>query len=424
MNFTKGKIREFYLLTTDVENIFINEYMPAAPGDYVKVYLYGLMYAQQQEEMSHESLARQLRLTEEEVDRAWTYWSEMKAVKKLYNGEGGLLGYVIEFVNLRELMYGKTHSGEESGSAIGTAIEEAGATRSQQLKEMISHIERISGKVLSPRETQEIFSWIKDFQATAEVITYAYEYCQSKGKTNIKYISKVVMQWAEQGFKTADEVKAFLGELDHKYGMQKRILQALGMNRSATEAEKELIDYWFGEMNFNMERVLEACSKTVSIPNPNLRYVNKVLENWYQEAKADGRDVNKKVSVNQATLNQYLDYLRKKAETEAQERKAHIYETMPRIREIDNNITELSRRISRNLLSGRDREALKEDRKLMEMLEEERAILLTENNFTVDYTDIKYACENCKDTGMTEDGRRCGCMKYRIDEAEIWQKTN
>ncbi len=424
MNFTKGKIREFYLLTTDVENIFINEYMPAAPGDYVKVYLYGLMYAQQQEEMSHESLARQLRLTEEEVDRAWTYWSEMKAVKKLYNGEGGMLGYDIEFVNLRELMYGKTHSGEESGSAIGTAIEEAGATRSQQLKEMISHIERISGKVLSPRETQEIFSWIKDFQATAEVITYAYEYCQSKGKTNIKYISKVVMQWAEQGFKTADEVKAFLGELDHKYGMQKRILQALGMNRSATEAEKELIDYWFGEMNFNMERVLEACSKTVSIPNPNLRYVNKVLENWYQEAKADGRDVNKKVSVNQATLNQYLDYLRKKAETEAQERKAHIYETMPRIREIDNNITELSRRISRNLLSGRDREALKEDRKLMEMLEEERAILLTENNFTVDYTDIKYACENCKDTGMTEDGRRCGCMKYRIDEAEIWQKTN
>ena len=43
MSFTREKIRDFYLLATDVENIFINEYMPAAPGDFVKVYLYGLL---------------------------------------------------------------------------------------------------------------------------------------------------------------------------------------------------------------------------------------------------------------------------------------------------------------------------------------------------------------------------------------------
>ena len=42
MSFNREKIKDFYLLTTDVENIFINEYMTAAPGDYVKVYLYGL----------------------------------------------------------------------------------------------------------------------------------------------------------------------------------------------------------------------------------------------------------------------------------------------------------------------------------------------------------------------------------------------
>ena len=46
MGFTKAKVKDFYLLTTDVENIFINEYLPAASGDYVKVYLYGLLYAQ------------------------------------------------------------------------------------------------------------------------------------------------------------------------------------------------------------------------------------------------------------------------------------------------------------------------------------------------------------------------------------------
>ena len=28
MGFIKGKVKDFYLLTTDVENIFINEYLP------------------------------------------------------------------------------------------------------------------------------------------------------------------------------------------------------------------------------------------------------------------------------------------------------------------------------------------------------------------------------------------------------------
>ena len=46
MGFKRETIKDFYLLATDVENIFINEYMPVAPGDFVKVYLYGLLYSQ------------------------------------------------------------------------------------------------------------------------------------------------------------------------------------------------------------------------------------------------------------------------------------------------------------------------------------------------------------------------------------------
>lgn len=62
MGFIKGKVKDFYLLTTDVENIFINEYLPAAPGDYVKVYLYGLLYAQTGADMDARTFAQQLRL--------------------------------------------------------------------------------------------------------------------------------------------------------------------------------------------------------------------------------------------------------------------------------------------------------------------------------------------------------------------------
>ena len=46
MKFKRKESKDYFLLVTSVENIFINEYMTAAPGDYVKVYLFALMYAE------------------------------------------------------------------------------------------------------------------------------------------------------------------------------------------------------------------------------------------------------------------------------------------------------------------------------------------------------------------------------------------
>ena len=433
MNYIKGKIKEFYLLTSEVENIFLNEYMPGASGEHVKVYLFGLMYAQQNEEMTHETLARQLRLSAEDVDKAWTYWSEMGVVRKHPHGVPGLLNYDIEFLSLRGQMYGRPQEPEEETEpamqADSNAAEPAAespvpqAMSSQNLKDMLADIERISGKVLSAKEIQEVCSWLKDFGAAPEVVAFAFDYCANRGKSNIKYISRVVADWSEQGFRTADDVKEFLGGLDQRYAEHKRILQALGMNRGATEAEKQLMDTWLDEMHFNMERILEACARTVSISNPNLRYVNKVLENWQQEASRDGRDVNKKVTVTQTVLNRYYEFLRRKAEKEAQDRREKVYAQIPQIAEIDQTLNDLGGSVSRNLLSG-DRSAVERIRRQMSELEAERAVLLTENNYNIDYTDVKYSCDLCGDTGVTEEGSRCSCTNKRIEEAEIWQKAN
>lgn len=419
MNFIRGKSREFYLLTSEIENIFLNEYMPSAPGDYVKVYLFGLMYAQHHEEMDHQTLAKQLRLSEETVDQAWSYWADMQVIKKHSRGGHGILSYDVEFVNLRDQMYASSPR-EEEPESFGEMDQ---MIQNRDLKTLIGDIEKVSGKVLSSRDTQEIYSWIQDFGAKPALIRYAFEYCCRKGKTNIKYISKVVAQWSSQGFQTEEDARQYLEQVEARYGEQKRILHALGLNRSATEAEKKMIDQWLDEMHFSMERVLEACGRTISISNPNLRYVNKILENWYQEARIEGRDVNKKVTVTQTVLNKYYEYLRKKEEKEAQERKEEVYGQIPRIAEIDRQLTELGSTISRNLLSGRDQGLLAISRRQMEELEGERAVLLTEHNFTMDYTDIRYSCDLCKDTGVTEEGQRCACTKKRMEEAELWQKS-
>ena len=221
---------------------------------------------------------------------------------------------------------------------------------------------------------------------------------------------------------TDREIKEYIKNLDERQSIYKRVLSCLGLNRNATEAEKRMIGHWIDDLKFNTERILEACDKTISMASPSLRYVNKVLENWAEEAGEQGRDVNRKTTVTQAVLNKYYDYLREEAQAAADKRKAEVYEAVPRISELDEELKALGSKLSRGVLTGMSRQHMDETRRLMKLLEEERAVLLTENNFTVDYTDIKYSCDKCSDTGIDEKGNRCACAKERIGEAELWQK--
>ena len=57
---------------------------------------------------------------------------------------------------------------------------------------------------------------------------------------------------------------------------------------------------WFDKMGFSVDAILDACSKTAGISNPNINYINKVLTNWYEEGgkktasgEVSGADINR-----------------------------------------------------------------------------------------------------------------------------------
>ncbi|MEI3406319.1 MAG: hypothetical protein V8Q79_07035 [Christensenellales bacterium] len=112
MNFRREEIKEYYLLDTDVENIFINEYMASAPGDFVKVYLFALMYAGVRESLDNDMIARQLSMKVEDVEKAWAYWESMGVIRKERKNAAaeGKAEYDLEFVSLKRMLYGKQKS--------------------------------------------------------------------------------------------------------------------------------------------------------------------------------------------------------------------------------------------------------------------------------------------------------------------------
>ena len=91
----------WYLKDTGIENIFINEYMTQAPGDYVKIYILALMYAKMGADISNEAIAKSVGVEEEDVLKAWIYWESQGAVIKKKKEGAGRFSYDVEFVSLK-----------------------------------------------------------------------------------------------------------------------------------------------------------------------------------------------------------------------------------------------------------------------------------------------------------------------------------
>ena len=102
------KRRDIFLHGTKVENLFISEYLPDAPGEYVKVYLFGLMYAQYDVEPNRQELSKLLGLSVEEIEEAWIYWESKGLVRKAcFRDENGEEVNHVIFLSQVEALYGR-----------------------------------------------------------------------------------------------------------------------------------------------------------------------------------------------------------------------------------------------------------------------------------------------------------------------------
>ncbi|MBQ6495840.1 MAG: DnaD domain protein [Firmicutes bacterium] len=403
MSFKREKVKDYFLLDTNVENMFINEYMISAPGEYVKVYLFALMYADLGEPVTNEMIAKHLGMDHEDVLKAWTYWENMGVIRKKFEGSDSKFDYGVEFVMLKEQLYGTQN---KPAAVLDKGI--SAMMADEDVKSMFSDIEKTVGRILSSTEVRQINSWITDYHATPEIIAYCFEYCAGKKKTGLKYVEAVIKGWTEEGLRTAVDAEKYLSESDKKQFLYRRIFQALGFNRNATEEEKRLMNRWFEEMGFGMDKVLEACGKTSGISSPNINYVNKVLENWYNEGGGDG--TGKELTT--SDIMNYYERLRETERAAAEVRRNEVFRKIPRIREIEEERNGLNSEISRIIISDViDKKAATDKiKKQLDSLNTEQAFLLTDNGFELDYMDVQYTCPDCRDTGVLETGERCRCF--------------
>lgn len=96
---------------------------------------------------------------------------------------------------------------------------------------------------------------------------------------------------------------------------------------------------------------------------------------------------------------------------ELDERMKEVYEKIPAVREMNEEIGSAAVRSARQLLAG-DEKAVEKLRKTIADLKEERQVLMEAYGYPADYLEMKYECPDCRDTGY-KDGKKCHCFRQR-----------
>ncbi len=102
----------------------------------------------------------------------------------------------------------------------------------------------------------------------------------------------------------------------------------------------------------------------------------------------------------------------KKAEADADARRRELWEKVDGLRALDAALSATGPRLL-NAILGKSSESFEKVKSDVERLNQERSLLLATYGFPPDYSDPRYECEKCRDSGYV-DGEICECMKLRL----------
>ncbi len=405
MGFKKEEIQNYLLFDTAVDNLFIAEYAKAAPGDYVKVYLLALMYAQLNQPADNGVLAKNLGLTAEAVADAWDYWEAQGIVARRSTGTPGEEDLVL--LNIKEQAFGGESVNRKKNPGMAAKLSD------KRLSDLLRSIESAAGRLLESREPETVASWISDYGIDPDVILMAYKYCISNRKSNrCAYVKKVLFDWKDKGFTTPEQVEEYLAENDRRYDFYKKVFRELGFNRAPSVPEKKLMDSWLDELECTPDQVLAACSKTTGINSPNLNYIHTILKASKEEKTAEQEPPRSFHS-----MEEIYEKIRARNGRKSEALRTEIFAEIPRLQEISEQIRECGFQISRYMLMGSaGKQSLSDAKKKQEALLAEKTRLLVGAGYSAAALDPIYSCSKCRDTGITEDGGNCGCYREAMQQ--------
>ncbi len=244
---------------TPIDNLFIQEYLPSAKGDYVRVYLYGLMNTYHpQREATLCSFARELNLSDAEVENALRYWERRGLVQKTSDNPPSY-----RYLSAKQALLAGKPLVDEKYENFGVRLQGLfGAARK-----------------LHGGETRLAFEWVEELHLSEDVVLMLVEYLiETRGKQfTFQAAQKQAIALREESIQTAEDGKAFLSRKKAVYEGAKKVLRRMNKRRLPSEDELDLYEKWHGQWGFSHDAILEACRETTK-GDPSYAYLDGILK--------------------------------------------------------------------------------------------------------------------------------------------------
>ena len=322
---------------TTVSDIFIDQYMPKANGEFVKVYLYLLRATGSGAGIATISeIADHFSNTEADIIRALNYWASEGILQVQTGADGQIMGINLCSLsvsgmqaaqsNIQSAVADNAAQNNLQNSVVNNAAQNIStadirmqdsvveklksqtpdkAASSQKeytldeikefrknpdISELFFIIETYLKHTLSSTDTNMVLYWLDELHFSTDLVEYLVEYCITKGHSSLRYMNKVALGWADAGIKTVDQAKDDAAAHSQIYYS---VMKALGITgRNLVDSEVSLINKWVGEYGFDIELVKAACSKTISaIQKPSFEYTDSILANWRKKDVHTLKDV-------------------------------------------------------------------------------------------------------------------------------------
>ncbi len=274
MAFCKYSIDMLANNSTAVDNIFINNYLPYADSNYVKVYLYGLYKCQDSNSRDNtlENFSNELNLSQEEIEKAFYYWQEQGLVQIL-----NVIPFEVRYLPISDVLNNTKKYNAKKYESFNAQAQEI-----------------LCGRMITPNEYREYYDIIERLHMEKEALLMIINYCVNVKGNNVgyAYITTIAKDWANQKITTAKQVEERLIEFENLQTGIEYLFKLMGLKRLPNIEERTLYQKWT-QQGFDDEVLNYVAKKIKSKNKASFQYMDNVLDKYY---------ANKLFSVNEIEL--------------------------------------------------------------------------------------------------------------------------
>ena len=261
---------QFDLGMTPIENLFLEEFMPYADGDAIKVYLLGLKLLLENKTPTLQLLAQRLDLEEADVLESYHYWASHGIIKLIESDIEPEIYYLsIRNVYLESNFARKT---------MPTSLE-----ASPYFRDVFREVDQTQAVALSESERQQLMPFLQSHPLPPEVVAMAFEEAR-RTRLRTKKALEHLRYWVEHGVQELDDVLRLKEKLNLRQMQYKQVLAALGNPYDQpTAGDRESIDRWLDDYQFSIDKILDKVTEvTLRKRKPSMAYLNAVFKNEYE----------------------------------------------------------------------------------------------------------------------------------------------